>query len=511
MDDIKRLRELAGLVDSSDNFDELVAKFQQEAQELINRGMTPYDAIAELAATHTGDYEATAIDQVMHNMGIGPTTEGYKVMPPIDRERYTDLSYQGLEGPFTLDSGKVVYYDPKQGQYYDRDTDMYLSHDEYMQHNLSEEMPDRSSSMHPVNTIRDVISHMHPIAFRTPEEHMAAVAKEVPSLARHPEFENWFIEAFNDFYVGNFPDDDDEDFTDYSMRQGEMGNPDRAEDENWAKEKNFWPDAWRGDEPEDDEEDRFDEEWSEEIDEALPAKAMSVLRTAKDNIAKSGEVEPAPKVSDKEAYYSTTSPEEWLKSIARKSGREVPDEILNPDAPPKSFTDLSSELEVLNRLIAVKGEIENLVPKAEKWGPLPSSLKVDLDDSHIKQKDYETLLQHGERGLARLKQYLDMKKALYRKKTTREGTEDMTDLSEIKRLAGIKTDELDEDLSNGYGSEKYACGDDYFPDGADGPVVDAVGPSGAKQGDNPEQKKMEVAETHKELVYAYRKFLKESK
>lgn len=66
------------------------------------------------------------------------------------------------------------------------------------------------------------------------------------------------------------------------------------------------------------------------------------------------------------------------------------------------------------------------------------------------------------------------------------------------------------DMQNGYKDIKVADGQDYFPNGADGPVVDKVGPSGAKQGDNPEQKKMEVTETHKELVYNYRKFLKES-
>ncbi len=66
------------------------------------------------------------------------------------------------------------------------------------------------------------------------------------------------------------------------------------------------------------------------------------------------------------------------------------------------------------------------------------------------------------------------------------------------------------DLNNGYGDEKCLDGDDYFPTGADSPVVGKVGPSGARQGDNPEQKKMEVTETHKELVYAYRNFLKES-
>ncbi len=69
---------------------------------------------------------------------------------------------------------------------------------------------------------------------------------------------------------------------------------------------------------------------------------------------------------------------------------------------------------------------------------------------------------------------------------------------------------MEEDINNGYDDVHYATGGDYFPNGADGPVVKAVGPSGARQGDNPEQKKMQVAETHKELVYSYRDYLKES-
>lgn len=72
------------------------------------------------------------------------------------------------------------------------------------------------------------------------------------------------------------------------------------------------------------------------------------------------------------------------------------------------------------------------------------------------------------------------------------------------------TPSVAEDLSNGYNDVEYANGQDYFPDGADSPVTTGTGPSGARQGDNPEQKKMEIAEAHKELVYNYRKFLKES-
>lgn len=68
----------------------------------------------------------------------------------------------------------------------------------------------------------------------------------------------------------------------------------------------------------------------------------------------------------------------------------------------------------------------------------------------------------------------------------------------------------DFDLNNGYDDINDANGDDYFPDGADSPVIDATGAAGARQGDNPEQKKMQIAELHKELVYGYRKFLNES-
>ena len=58
--------------------------------------------------------------------------EGYKIMPPMDKDKYPEMP--GLEGPFTLMSGKVVYYDPKEGAYYDKDTDMYMSYDEFQQH-----------------------------------------------------------------------------------------------------------------------------------------------------------------------------------------------------------------------------------------------------------------------------------------------------------------------------------------------------------------------------------------
>ena len=37
---------------------------------------------------------------------------------------------KGLEGPFHYPSGRVLYYDPKEGMYYDPLTDFYVSNDE---------------------------------------------------------------------------------------------------------------------------------------------------------------------------------------------------------------------------------------------------------------------------------------------------------------------------------------------------------------------------------------------
>lgn len=70
----------------------------------------------------------------------GGMDEGYKIMPNIDCERYTDLSGEGLEGPFQTNDGRIVYYDPREGKYYDRDTDMYLDRDEV---NMTESLEKR--------------------------------------------------------------------------------------------------------------------------------------------------------------------------------------------------------------------------------------------------------------------------------------------------------------------------------------------------------------------------------
>ena len=67
-----------------------------------------------------------------------PVDEGYKVLPKLDKNRYQERD--GLEGPFMTRSGKVVYYDPGEGEYYDPDTDIYLTYDEWKALDGTDEM-----------------------------------------------------------------------------------------------------------------------------------------------------------------------------------------------------------------------------------------------------------------------------------------------------------------------------------------------------------------------------------
>lgn len=87
---------------------------------------------------HKGDFEkryGKDAESVMYAVatkrakGESVETEGYQLLPPMDREKYQDR--EGLEGPIMTKSGKVVYYDPKAGDYYDPDTDMYISYDDF--------------------------------------------------------------------------------------------------------------------------------------------------------------------------------------------------------------------------------------------------------------------------------------------------------------------------------------------------------------------------------------------
>ena len=60
---------------------------------------------------------------------------GYKVLHTFDAMRDNYGPRKGLEGPFNF-SGRVLYYDPKEGQYWDPRTDFYVSQDEMDEINM---------------------------------------------------------------------------------------------------------------------------------------------------------------------------------------------------------------------------------------------------------------------------------------------------------------------------------------------------------------------------------------
>ena len=68
-------------------------------------------------------------DKFADYVDLSAVNEGFSILPDIDREKYQERD--GLEGPIQTKSGKVVYYDPKEGSYYDPDTDMYMTYDEW--------------------------------------------------------------------------------------------------------------------------------------------------------------------------------------------------------------------------------------------------------------------------------------------------------------------------------------------------------------------------------------------
>ena len=50
------------------------------------------------------------------------------ILNRTDRDKYKPR--KGLEGPFFYPNGRVTYYDPKEGAYWDPTTDFYLSYEE---------------------------------------------------------------------------------------------------------------------------------------------------------------------------------------------------------------------------------------------------------------------------------------------------------------------------------------------------------------------------------------------
>lgn len=310
---------------------------------------------------------------------------------------------------------------------------------------------DTGSSVHPVNMIKSVIHQLHP-GPTGPED----VAKELPPLAREPEFMDWYKQALDSFYGLNQPSMDDEsedDYTDRSMRRGEMGleeaRPGRMDPEKVNAMVGLPLEAAR-------------------------AQAMDMLNASTTN-------------EDKKAYLA--------RQIAQSKNTMAIIKLLYDMI-------LKGEGQGVQGSTYAKKFGENTEVMEQPGGITINGRDVDMSSIEIDgvdPRDYpdfvDAYVSHAVYTDGTPLSDADLNQLMY----------DYSDM--VHELAH---DSLHENLQNGYDTAKIASGDDYFPNGADGPVTSVAGPSGARQGDNPEQKKMQVAEVHKELVYGYRKFLKES-
>ena len=56
----------------------------------------------------------------------------YRVLGKTEDIMQGYQSRKGLEGPFYF-NGRILYYDPKEGKYWDPRTDFYVPHSEYFE------------------------------------------------------------------------------------------------------------------------------------------------------------------------------------------------------------------------------------------------------------------------------------------------------------------------------------------------------------------------------------------
>jgi hypothetical protein len=136
---------------ANESYGSAIKKAESSRQRAIKRAAASYKNHGDMdRAIRDNDLFAKDAERIRQLVGEGKSEnrelwdkiKSKGVVPDIDRERYTDLSDEGLEGPFRMKNGQVLYYDPKEGKYYNRDTDMYVDYDDYVAMNEMDKSPE---------------------------------------------------------------------------------------------------------------------------------------------------------------------------------------------------------------------------------------------------------------------------------------------------------------------------------------------------------------------------------
>lgn len=317
--------------------------------------------------------------------------------------------------------------------------------------------------------------------------------------------------------------------TDYSMRQGEMGNPDRQEQLAWGRAQHDWPE----DDQEFSDQEDFDESSIEMDEKAPPGMEDTVMKLKKEY------------PGDESKAFATAWSIYNKKHGKTEEGMEEGAEDGFSNNPPTSREAQAMQQRFNDEKWKRHAEDEARLAKEFPTPPKPQEEGCTMEENTECSEEIGRAVEHfvnmvthsfadPDTAYDRIVQDMDdvtiqeFNDALEAEGLMSQDDEDSFDDSmdgdfdSAMASAGHGSDEdyghfggeeFEEayDFNNGYNDIHDATGDDYFPDGADSPVVSNTGPSGARQGDNPQQKKMQVSEVHKELVYGYRSYLKESK
>lgn len=152
--DINRLKQLSGVVAKAEAVkDQAVTEsFSgiKMVQEAGFRLLAKHFGATEIKLNESGLYTTAKVtfkesdrDQSVEKMNdfknawkfysaTGNLQESYKIAPAVNSDEFPPIN--GLEGPFRYESGKVLYYAPKVGKYYDSKTDTYLDPEEVEYH-----------------------------------------------------------------------------------------------------------------------------------------------------------------------------------------------------------------------------------------------------------------------------------------------------------------------------------------------------------------------------------------
>lgn len=121
---------------------------EQAIQTAAEETGLPANVVAKIInSKKLGTYQARKFESVSKKKHL-TTEQAGELPPPIP----------GLEGPWRMRNGRVVYYDPKEGEYYDRGRDMYLSPEEAQDLHFREmdEVSGVGAVVQGVNTTADV-------------------------------------------------------------------------------------------------------------------------------------------------------------------------------------------------------------------------------------------------------------------------------------------------------------------------------------------------------------------